>query len=300
MRFAILFFVLTALFATACGTSIDDGTDVVIVVGDMIQSDLGRDVAVIGDNGQIDRDVVQDLAVDVAQDTADTVASDVGGSDEGPDDNGSDTAEVYVPQCWLGQDQCQPVDSTDRKTCENAQILGRTNLMYGGIKWNSDTINESTGGNKNDDNLDGDCPWFPDENDPLWCQSECDDNGLDHFFRVYLVPGDLFSFTVTDLLIFKDPDWGIHIDFMLKVYRGYECPLDMEELLTCVNEKDVNSPTYNNIQIKPMTAEEQGWYTIVLDSTDSEEAGTYTISASLFQNSEYTGEWSLCCDFPPL
>lgn len=297
-----------------CGVGIEHDGDIFIPLPDMMMNDGGQEGVAI--DVPPDRQIQPDsIEIDV-QDV--TVGDDGQGHDQGTVDAGqdhgqspdvvktdlveadviaTDSNEIDVPKCWLGQDECQPLESTSRKTCLDAQILGRFNLLYGGITWNSDTINEASGGNEDDDDLSTKgCPIFG-GGDDLWCKSECDDDGPDHFFRVFLVPGDLFSFTVDDHLIYNHPDWGIHIDFMLKVYKTATCPLERESLLHCVNESDGNRPTYNNVQIKPMNESEAGWYTIVIDSTGSDHAGTYSMSASLFQNSEYTGDWSLCCDF---
>ena len=303
MRKTVLFSLVLAVFAAGCGDGNNAGVDIHIVLPDNGFSDKGitGDVSVIDDNGQVERDTTES-DVDVVTDavsTDETVNTD-NGEDTATVDAGNDVEDVYVPQCWLGQDQCQPLETTDKKTCETAQIIGRVAFLGGKTytRLSPDTINENTGGNDDDDNIStSGCP-FLGSGDDLWCQSECSDDGKDHFYKVYLMAGDLFSLSITDRLVYEHEDYGYHIDFMLKVYKGDTCPLDREDLMTCVNASDGNKPTVNNVQIKPMTAEEEGWYTIVVDSTDMDEAGTYTISANLFHNSEYEGDWSLCCDFP--
>jgi len=312
-KILVLFVALASM--VGCGGGIGVDGDVFIPLPDMWLNDgAGDGLAIdVAPDGQIQPDSVRtDLPDATSGDEGDN--TDEGPVDSGADhgqppddvvDNDADKTDVAatdlnqpdVPRCFLGQDECLPDSSTNRKTCPDAQILGRFTLLNGGISWNSDTINENSGGNEDDDDVSTKgCPIFG-GGDDLWCKSECDDDGLDHFFRVFLVAGDLFSFTVDDHLIYNHPDWGIHIDFMVKVYRGWTCPLERESLLQCVNQSDGNRPTYNNVQIKPMSESEAGWYTIVIDSTGSDHAGTYSLSASLFQNSEYTGDWNLCCDF---
>lgn len=297
----------TALVASmaGCGGGEEKPGDVLIIVPDYGQSDVVADSVAVDDEGSVDRDVAgQDLAGDghvVVDAVSDEGASDEGGTDTTViTDEGEDTIEDVGPQCWLGQDHCMPTSAEDKKTCQTAQIIGRVKALSdnGYFLLNPETINESTGGNGNDDQLDDDdCPLFGDGDD-LWCKSVCDDDGRDHFYKVYLLPGDLFSLTINDKLILEHEDYGYHIDFMLKVYKG-ECPLDRQNLISCTNGADrSNVATYNNIQIKPLTAQEEGWYTIVVDSTGDDEAGTYTLEARLFQNGEYSGAWDLCCDFP--
>ena len=102
--------------------------------------------------------------------------------------------------------------------------------------------------------------------------------------------------TVNDYAVYKEFDENI--DFMLKVYRGNQCPLDRTTLVSCIDNKHSGSANAESLQIAPMTPEEEGWYTIVLDSDDEQNAGTYSLSARIFKNSEYTGDWSVCCDYP--
>jgi len=298
--------VVTAALVAAmagCGGGGEQPGDVLIIVPDYGQADVVAD-SVVTDEGSVDRDVSgQDLAGDTSV-TPDT-ATDEGAADEGgidtavTTDEGVDTMEDVGPRCSLGKAACNSL-SADRKTCDTASVLGRTILATdNAVSFTTNTINEDTGGNKNDDELNDDgCPWFPGDDAPLWCQSKCEDAGLDHFMRVYLIPGDYFSLSVSDYLVYDK--YGTNIDFMLKVYRGNACPLDRDVLVSCIDDKGEGDGRTNIevVQIKPLTEQEAGWYTIVLDSVNEEHAGTYTLEARLFQNSEYTGEWDLCCDYP--
>ncbi len=274
----------------------DSGNDVAGV--DLVGIDIAGADLVVHDNGGSDV-IAQDIAGQDTQ-TADSTGTDLAVEDVAVEDTVQ--ADTATP-CWLGEMQCSgPAEQKDGKTCDKAKILTRVMLATdNGIKYgNPDTINELNGGtgNANDDDLsDQGCPLFG-EGDDLWCKDACADPGKDHFYQVYLLPGDYFSLNVSDYLIFQHPDYGYHIDFMLKVYKG-QCPLNRDKLVSCTNAEDKSSvATTNNIQIKPLTEAEAGWYTIVVDSSDIEEAGTYTLTALLFSNSEYTGDWSLCCDFP--
>jgi len=292
---------LSALAMVGCGDDGGNRTDVLIIVPDSGRTDTLDTDGFVGDQGG-DRDVSS------GDDTSDmdVSATDQGGTDTNvndsvePTDEGQDLIEDAAPRCSLGKAACNSA-SANRMTCATASVLGRVTLSTdNGISGYNDTINEGVAGgpNKDDDNLDDDgCPGVPDAEDPLWCQSECDDDGPDHFFKVYLIQGDLFSFTVSNWRVVEHPDF-MAIDFMLKVYKG-DCQLDRNNLLSCVNAPiSETQPANNNVQIKPLSEEEEGWYTIVLDSTGSDHAGTYDFEARLFQNSEYTGDWNLCCDYP--
>ncbi len=273
--------------------------DVLIIVPDYGQADTGRDVAGAPDDGQVERDVMDtDVRLDSVE-PAD-VFDDHGATDTNvaPDES-VDVAPDAGPRCSLGKEACNSATG-DRMTCGTASTFGRITLSTeNAVGFTFNTMNvtseEQDPVNKDDDNLDGDCPWIGGSDD-LWCQPECDDDGLDHFFRVYLIPGDLFSLSVTDKLVYDQ--YGSNIDFMLKVYRGNDCILGTEKLVSCTNKKSTGSNNVEVLQIKPMTVADAGWYTIVLDGNEAEDSGTYTLAARLFQNSEYTGDWSLCCDYP--
>lgn len=294
--------VLSLVLAMAgCGDDVGNWNDVLIIVPDSGRTDALVTDGFSGDQGD-DRDM------SVGDDTVDLDVSipDQGGADTNvndtvePTDEGQDMFEDATPRCSLGKAACNSL-SADRKTCQTASVFGRTTLATDnaiGFTYNTFNMahNDDPPNNENDDDLSTKgCPVFG-GGDDLWCQSECSDSGLDHHFQVYLIPGDLFTLTVNDSVVYNK--LGENIDFMLKVYRGNQCPLDRTTLISCVDNKHNGSGNTEFIQIAPMTPEEAGWYTIVLDSDDDENAGTYTLSARLFQNSEYTGDWNLCCDYP--
>lgn len=291
----------TVVVCAGCGGGNEVNNDVLIVIPDYGSVDTQTDVVSPEDQGNTERDAApQDTGAD-AVDPADAL-EDQGGTDTTvTTDDGMDMVEDVGPRCSLGSEACNSA-SADRKTCDTASVMGRITLATdNAINLTTNTLGviqqDDPPTNHNDDELDDDdCPWFPDEGDPLWCQPECADAGLDHFFRVYLVRGDYFSVSVSDYLVYQET--GTNIDFMLKVYRGNQCPLGREMLVSCINDKSSGSNNTEVLQIKPLTEEEAGWYTIALDSVDEENAGTYTLQARLFQNSEYTGEWDLCCDYP--
>lgn len=294
--------VLSLVLAMAgCGDDVGNWNDVLIIVPDSGRTDALVTDGFSGDQGD-DRDM------SVGDDTVDLDVSipDQGGADTNvndtvePTDEGQDMFEDVAPRCSLGKAACNS-SSADRKTCQTASVFGRTILTTdNAVAFTYNTFNMAHNDDPpNNDNADDvstkGCPIFGDGDD-LWCKSECSDSGLDHFFQVYLIPGDLFTMTVNDYAVYKEFDENI--DFMLKVYRGNQCPLDRTTLVSCIDNKHSGSANAESLQIAPMTPEEEGWYTIVLDSDDEQNAGTYSLSARIFKNSEYTGDWSVCCDYP--
>lgn len=183
----------------------------------------------------------------------DPSAADPGAPDPGPADPGP-------PPCNVGEEPCFGIVA-DGKTCATAHGVGRFPTILNGYRSNPDTADSG-----NDDDLDGGC----------W------DAGNDVFYRIWLRPGELLN-----VQMINDPS----IDMNLKAYRGTACAADPGSLLACRDDdRDVGQYEGENLQL---TADAEGWYTIVLDGATQDDAGKHVIDFALLNLDDPDG----CCPY---
>lgn len=117
----------------------------------------------------------------------------------------------------------------------------------------------------------------------LFGSTDCWDAAYDMFYRIYLVAGDTFYFTVT-------PTSDV-FDVMLKLYNGVDGDDNGEDdLIQCYNEgSDYDPETLTH------TATVDGWITVVIDGrrsfTEDHDWGPFTVQASLT-----CGQPNCCCE----
>lgn len=166
-----------------------------------------------------------------------------------------------VPDC-IAPTGCASDLSPSRKKCSEAWVIGRVDAKDG-AHLVGDTYQES-----NDDDLN----YFLEH-------SECWDASYDHFYRIYLLPGE----TISVLLVPKE-QW---FDAMLKLYTGTECDendagifsSNDKYLIQCWNDDGDGDPENFSYQVA-----EEGWYTIVVDgrqSGEDEDWGMYELDITL-------------------
>jgi len=170
---------------------------------------------------------------------------------------------------------CQTSLSPSGKKCSEAWVVGRQDATKTFTK-SADTWNQS-----DDDNL-----------NYVFDHPECWDASYDHFFRIYLMPGDKIAVTATPAAAELD------FDLMLKLYTGTECDDDSagifsandKYLVQCWDDKaDGKGEGFS------YTAAAEGWYTVVVDGrlagSDEMDYGVYTFALTLTCTEE-----SCCCE----
>ena len=174
-----------------------------------------------------------------------------------------------IPDCQASG--CQTDLNDGGKKCSEAFVIGRPEAS-GIFHHEGDTY-----GDNNDDDL-----------NYVFEHPECWDASYDHFFRIYLMPGD----TIAVNLIPKDN----FFDAMLKLYTGTMCDDDDAGLfqsnatyiIQCWNDESDGDPEFFTHAVS-----EEGWYTIVVDgrqSGDEEDWGEYGIDITLTCSQE-----NCCC-----
>ena len=139
--------------------------------------------------------------------------------------------------------------SASGEKCSQAFIVGRTEAL----------ATFAAAGDTYQDGNDDDLNYFLDH-------SECWDASYDHFYRIYLMVGDVIAATVV-------PN-ATEFDVMLKLYDGTECDDDSagifsandKYLVKCWNDASDNKP-----ESFTWTADKQGWFTVVVDGRQSGE-----------------------------
>jgi len=179
------------------------------------------------------------------------------------------TANACIPDCQASG--CESDLNDGGKKCSEAFVIGRTDA--------ANTFHHSgdTYGDSNDDDLN----YFLEH-------PECWDASYDHFFRLYLMPGDTLSVALTP----KDNDF----DAMLKLYTGTMCDDDDAGLfqsnatyiIQCWNDESNGDPESFSYAVN-----EEGWYTVVVDgrqSGEDEDWGDYDLDITLTCSQE-----NCCC-----
>jgi hypothetical protein len=152
-------------------------------------------------------------------------------------------AQACVPNC--AAQGCATDGAPDADKCSQARIAGRLDAANGGATFTGDTEGES-----NDDDLAQ--GWFP--------PSKCNDDGEDHFYRIWLRPGEILAVQ----LDVQDNDF----DAMLKLYEGTECD---ENDAGIFDDNDAylvdcwNGDGEGDDESFVWTADAEGWYTVVVD-----------------------------------
>ncbi len=160
---------------------------------------------------------------------------------------------------------CQTSLSPSGKKCSEAWVVGRVEAA-GTFTKSGDTWNQS-----NDDDLN----YFMEH-------SECWDASYDHFFRIYLMPGEKLAVTATPASGETD------FDIMLKLYTGTECDDDSAGIFSA-NDKYLvqcwNDQSDGKGESFSYTVGSEGWYTVVVDGrlsgTDEGDYGAYTATLKL-------------------
>lgn len=187
-------------------------------------------------------------------------------------------AQTCVPDC--SAEGCNTDSGPSADKCSQAVVVGRLDAADGGAAFSGDTEDDS-----NDDDL----------SQGLFPPSKCNDDGEDHFYRIWLRPGE----TIAVQLDVQDN----YFDAMLKLYEGTECDEDDTGifddndayLVDCWNgdgEGDGESFVW--------VATGEGWYTVVVDGRDAYDYdewpddgdyGEYAITIILTCTEE-----NCCCD----
>ncbi len=187
-------------------------------------------------------------------------------------------AQTCVPDC--AAEGCTTDAGPSADKCSQAVIVGRVDAADDGATFLGDTEDDS-----NDDDLS--MGWLP--------PSKCYDDGEDHFYRIWLRPGE----TIAVELDVQDN----YFDAMLKLYEGTECD---EDNVGIFDDNDAylvdcwNDDGEGDDESFAWVATGEGWHTVVVDGRDSYDYdewpddgdyGEYAITITLTCTEE-----NCCCD----
>jgi hypothetical protein len=160
-----------------------------------------------------------------SRDGADSGAdADVDGDADADSDADSDTSAI--PEAACADDR-----TGDRATCATAWIVGRAGAI-------ADIAGETYGAGD-----DGAC-------------GSGEGEGLDQFYRIYLLAGETLDATMTD------PDWKIDPVLALYAPAAAGTAASCEAVLECADAVVYGSESFSH------TADVTGWYTIAADSNE--------------------------------
>ena len=187
-------------------------------------------------------------------------------------------AQTCVPDCVA--QGCASLTGPGGDKCGQAIVVGRLDAADGGATFLGDTEDGS-----NDDDLEQ--GWLP--------PAKCYDDGEDHFYRIWLRPGE----TLAVQLDVQDN----YFDAMLKLFEGTECDDDDAGFFEN-NDADLvdcwNGDGEGDDESFAWTSTGEGWYTVVVDGRDEYvydawpddgDYGAYAITLTLTCT-----EQNCCCE----
>ena len=166
-------------------------------------------------------------------------------------------------ECTTCQAQgCSTDVGSDKKTCDQAAIIGRTNAQTGFL-----VLDDTTGAGNNDDLSTN--------------KTACWDAKYDHFYRIWMLAGETIAVTASPM--------EFEFNLMLKLYQGTQCDSNKDTLLGCTNDGGDGKA-----EEATWVANQDGWVSIVVDGrrafTDDYDWGEYAIHVQLTCN-----EAGCCC-----